>query len=120
METPAMTTSRAQHHIPVDGREDVVARLERENAQLRHAVASHATVDQAIGVLLTVHRLEPGAGFDVLREVSQHTNTKLHTVAEAVIEWALREEPLPPPVDRELQAALERHPQTGSSRHPSG
>ncbi|MFJ3441390.1 ANTAR domain-containing protein [Streptomyces sp. NPDC086081] len=115
-----MTTSRPQHHMPVNGREDVVARLERENAQLRHAVASHATVDQAIGVLLAEHRLEPAAGFDVLREVSQHTNIKLHMVAEAVIESALREEPLPQPVDQELQAALQRHSQTGSSRHHPG
>ncbi|MFI8169806.1 ANTAR domain-containing protein [Streptomyces sp. NPDC085931] len=112
-----MTTSRPQHHMPVNGCEDVVARLERENAQLRHAVKSHARVDQAIGVLLTVHRLEPTAGFDVLREVSQRTNTKLHTVAEAVIEGALREEPLPPPVDQELQAALQRHLQTGTSEN---
>ncbi|MEV5355855.1 ANTAR domain-containing protein [Streptomyces sp. NPDC052693] len=111
-----MTTSRPQHHIPVNGREDVVARLQRENAQLRHAVDSHARVDQAIGVLLAVHRLKPAAGFDVLREVSQHTNMKVHVVAEAVIEWALREEPLPQPVDQKLQAALQRHPQTGSGR----
>ncbi|MFF1446372.1 ANTAR domain-containing protein [Streptomyces sp. NPDC058295] len=42
-------------------------------------------MDQAIGVLVAVYRLAPAAGFDVLREVSQHTNTKLHTVAETVI-----------------------------------
>jgi hypothetical protein len=94
-----------------------VVALERENAQLRHAVASHATIDQAIGILLAEHRIEPAAGFDVLREVSQHTNTKLHMVAEAVIESALRDEPLPPPVDQELQAALQRHPHTGTSQN---
>ncbi|MER8225323.1 ANTAR domain-containing protein [Streptomyces sp. NPDC094143] len=112
-----MTTSRPQHRMPVNGHEDVVARLERENARLRHAVESHARVDQAIGVLLTVHRLEPAVGFDVLREVSQHTNIKLHVVAEAVIEWALCEEPLPPPFDRELQEALQRHPRTGTRQN---
>lgn len=115
-----MTTFRAQPHMPVDGRQDVVARLERENAQLRQAVDSHATVDQAIGVLLAVHRLEPAAAFDVLREVSQHSNIKLHTVAETVIEWALREVPLPSPVDQELQAAIERHPQAATSQEQPG
>ncbi|GAA2417770.1 hypothetical protein GCM10010255_66330 [Streptomyces coeruleofuscus] len=48
--------------------------MQRENAQLRHAVDSHATVDQAIGVLTAIHQLVPVAGFGVLREVSQHTN----------------------------------------------
>ncbi|MES4886175.1 ANTAR domain-containing protein [Streptomyces sp. NPDC000349] len=87
-----------------------------ENAQLRQTIDAHDTVDQAIGVLLAVHRLEPAAGFDVLREVSQHTNIKLHTVTEAVIEWVLREEPLPSPVDQELQAAQQQHPHTCTSR----
>ncbi|MFE5754643.1 ANTAR domain-containing protein [Streptomyces massasporeus] len=56
--------------------------LKQENDQLRHAVASHATVDQAIGVLIAVHRIAPAAGFEVLREVSQQTNIKLHSVAQ--------------------------------------
>ncbi|MEU1001377.1 ANTAR domain-containing protein [Streptomyces tibetensis] len=104
-----MTTSREQHPLPADGRDDVVARLERENAQLRNAVDSHATVDQAIGVLAAVCRLEPAAGFEVLREVSQRTNIKLHTVADAVLDWALKQKPLPLAVDRDLRAALRRH-----------
>ncbi|WP_053669042.1 ANTAR domain-containing protein [Streptomyces sp. NRRL B-1140] len=90
-----------------------MSRLERENAQLRRAVDSHATVDQAIGVLVAVHRLEPAAGFEVLREVSQHTNTRLHTVAETVLGWALGKDRLPPPVDQEPEAALKRHLDAG-------
>jgi hypothetical protein len=39
-------------------------------------------VDQAIGVLVATHRIPPTAGFEVLREVSQRTNVKLHTVAK--------------------------------------
>ncbi|MEU6543214.1 ANTAR domain-containing protein [Streptomyces sp. NPDC046859] len=85
----------------------VTARLEQENAQLRHAVDSHATVDQAIGVLIAIHQLAPAVGFEVLREVSQHTNTKLHTVAETVIAWALGT-PLPEPVAQVLDAAVQR------------
>ncbi|MFI8215604.1 ANTAR domain-containing protein [Streptomyces sp. NPDC085932] len=102
-----MTTSRAQGSLH-QAREDAVpTRLERENAQLRQAVESHATVDQAIGVLVAVHRLTPTAGFDVLREVSQHANIKLHTVAETVIDWALGGS-LPQPMGEELDAAVRR------------
>ncbi|MFD3505030.1 ANTAR domain-containing protein [Streptomyces sp. NPDC058678] len=103
-----MTTSRVPRLSPDGTRDDATnARLEQENAQLRHAVDSHAAVDQAIGVLVAIHQLPPAAGFDVLREVSQHTNTKLNTVAETVIAWALGQ-PLPEPVGRELDAAVQR------------
>ncbi|WOT39637.1 ANTAR domain-containing protein [Streptomyces coeruleorubidus] len=69
-----MTTSRAPRPAPEGTRDDATnARLEQENAQLRHAVGSHATVDQTIGVLTAIRQLTPAAGFDVLREVSQHT-----------------------------------------------
>ncbi|MFE2785319.1 ANTAR domain-containing protein [Streptomyces massasporeus] len=48
-------------------------------------------IDQAIGVLIAVHRIAPAAGFEVLREASQQTNIKLHSVAQTVIGWALGE-----------------------------
>ncbi|MFF0093267.1 ANTAR domain-containing protein [Streptomyces canus] len=102
-----MTTFREQRTAP-DGTQDAtVARLEQENAQLRHAVDSHATVDQAIGVLVATRRIPSAAGFEVLREASQHTNIKLHTVAEALIAWGLGR-PLPELVDQELDAAVQR------------
>ncbi|MEU5274817.1 ANTAR domain-containing protein [Streptomyces asoensis] len=104
-----MTTSREQRSARDVSRVARLDRLERENAQLRHAVGSHAAVDQALGVLVAVHRIEPGAGFEVLREVSQHTNTRLLEVAESVIAWALGRGPLPEPVSRELNAAVRRH-----------
>ncbi|MEV0471873.1 ANTAR domain-containing protein [Streptomyces prunicolor] len=102
-----MTTSREQRTAP-DGAQNVtVARLEEEITQLRQAVAGHATVDQAIGVLAAVHRIPPAAGFAVLREVSQHTNIKLHTVAENLIAWTLGS-PLPEPVGQALDTAVQR------------
>lgn len=103
-----MTTSRVPRSS-LDGIPDgaVIARLEQENAQLRQAVDSHATVNQALGVLTASHQLAPAIGFEVLREVSQHTHTKLHTVAETVIAWALGQ-PLPEPVGQELYAAVQR------------
>lgn len=103
-----MTTSRVPRPSLDGTRDDATnARLERENAQLRHAVDSHERVDQTIGVLIATHRQTPAAGFEVLREVSQHTNIKLHAVAETVIAWALGQ-PLPEPVGRQLDAAVRR------------
>ncbi|MFL5997846.1 MAG: ANTAR domain-containing protein [Streptomyces sp.] len=110
-----MTTFREQRTEPDGTHDAAVARLEQENAQLRHAVGSHATVDQAIGVLVATRRLPSAAGFEVLREVSQHTNIKLHTVAEALIAWGLGQA-LPEPVDQELDAAVQRRAIRGQSR----
>ncbi|MEU2624951.1 ANTAR domain-containing protein [Streptomyces sp. NPDC007157] len=100
-----MTTSRAQRPSPDARRDDAtIAGLEQEKAQLQHAVGAHATVDQAIGILVATHRIPPTAGFEVLREVSQRTNVELHTIAEAPIGWALGQ-PLPEPVVQELDSA---------------
>ncbi|WP_426567314.1 ANTAR domain-containing protein [Streptomyces canus] len=85
-----MTTSREQRPQADGTRDATVARLEHENAHLRHAVDSHATVDQAIGGLVATHRLWPAAGFEVVREVSRHTNIKLHAVAKNLIAWGSR------------------------------
>ncbi|MFE9455053.1 ANTAR domain-containing protein [Streptomyces sp. NPDC006739] len=91
--------------------DDLVAELERvraENRQLQQALASHAVVDQAIGVLTVLGRIPPGDGFTVLREVSQHTNIKLAQVAEEVVKHG-QGAALPGVLLGELQAALARH-----------
>jgi hypothetical protein len=107
-----MTTSRDQRSLS-----EALARLEQENAQLRQAVDSHAVIDQALGALAALHRMAPDAGFEVLREVSQHTDVKLHTVAETLIDWALGQ-PMPQPVGQELNAAVRRraHHERGPDR----
>ncbi|WP_256104508.1 ANTAR domain-containing protein [Streptomyces sp. ODS05-4] len=93
------------------------AAVERELLQLRRAVVSHAVIDQAIGVVLVYGGLLPAAGWQVLKEVSQHTNTKLREVAEHVVQWPHRAW-LPPEIRRHLDAALERH--AAPSRRPLG
>ncbi|MEV6841707.1 ANTAR domain-containing protein [Streptomyces sp. NPDC051133] len=80
--------------------------LEKEVTQLRRAVSSHAAIDQAIGVLICLHQINPDTGFAVLRAASQLANTKLHTVAEAVITWAHTHQPLPAPIKQALDEAL--------------
>ncbi|MDX3452040.1 ANTAR domain-containing protein [Streptomyces sp. ME02-8801-2C] len=108
------SSSRVPRPLPDGSHNATAARLEQENTQLRHAIESHAVVDQALGVLIAVHRIPPDAGFDVLREVSQHTNIKLHTVAEALIGWALGQ-PLPAPVEQKLGEAVQRQSWKGDN-----
>lgn len=95
---------------PAQSVDALLAQLEQareEIRQLKQAVASHAVVDQAIGVLMVLGRVPPGEGFAVLRDVSQHTNTKLVTVAEQILEHA-QGGVLPDGFLLELEAALRR------------
>ncbi|WP_229899393.1 ANTAR domain-containing protein [Streptomyces capoamus] len=52
-------------------------------------------------------RISPEDGFTVLREVSQHTNTKLSSIAEQIIKHA-QSAASPETVQAELHAALAR------------
>ncbi|SEE66899.1 ANTAR domain-containing protein [Streptomyces sp. 2231.1] len=101
-----------KHHPQVPSRDQQVEQLEKEIAQLRQAVDSHATIDQAIGVLICLHQLTPDDGFTILRVTSQLSNTKLRTVAEAVITCARTLKPLPGPVKEALDEVLRLHPRT--------
>jgi hypothetical protein len=96
-----------------------VAALEEELAQMRRALVSHAVVDQAIGVVLACGGVTPEEGWEILREVSQRTNTKLREVAEHLVQW-----PhcgwLPPEIRRGLDTALERRkPSRLPAREPA-
>ncbi|MEV5476070.1 ANTAR domain-containing protein [Streptomyces sp. NPDC052207] len=62
-----------------------VQQLQAKVAQLERAVHSHAVIDQAIGVVIAVGRLTPAEAWDLLRETSMCTNTKLRHVAELVV-----------------------------------
>jgi hypothetical protein len=71
-------------------------------------VASHAVVDQAIGVIVALGRMTPDGGWTVLREVSQHTNIKLRNVAELILFWG-RSGRIPEEIRAELEDAVDRH-----------
>ena len=60
---------------------DAIARIR----QLEDALASHALVDQARGVLMATHRIDADAAWGLLVRVSSHENIKVRTLAEAVI-----------------------------------
>ncbi|MGW1617378.1 ANTAR domain-containing protein [Streptomyces sp. NPDC002285] len=53
-------------------------------------------------------QITPDDGFTVLREISQHTNIKLHQVAEEILKHA-QGAPLPEVLHGELHTALARH-----------
>ncbi|GAA3245473.1 hypothetical protein GCM10020256_72370 [Streptomyces thermocoprophilus] len=61
--------------------------LQEQVDQLKEAVSSHAVVDQAIGMIVALGRMTPDQGWEVLKQVSQHTNTKLRNVAEMILVW---------------------------------
>jgi response regulator NasT len=52
---------------------------------MREAMASRAVIEQAKGVLMRDRACTANDAFEVLRELSQHSNRKLHAVAAAVV-----------------------------------
>ncbi|WP_062645890.1 ANTAR domain-containing protein [Streptomyces maremycinicus] len=82
--------------------------LQEEIDQLKEAIASHAVVDQAIGVVVALGRMTPDEGWVVLRELSQHTNIKLRNVAELILVWG-RLGDMPEEIRAELEDLLDRH-----------
>ncbi|WP_435250850.1 ANTAR domain-containing protein [Streptomyces tendae] len=107
-----MTSStRRSPESPPTTTDELVRELRQvraENRQLKQALASHAAVDQAIGVLTVLGRISPADGFTVLRETSQHTNVRLSVVAEYLVDHA-QGATLPAVLHGELHAALSRH-----------
>ena len=83
--------------------------LRTEVEQLRRAIVSRPVIDQARGVLMATHACSPDQAWDVLREASQLSNTKLRKVAAVVTAGAGGEEPpASPAVRRALRTAIDR------------
>ncbi|PKT72338.1 ANTAR domain-containing protein [Streptomyces populi] len=82
-----------------------IGQLQREIGQLEEAVVSHAVIDQAIGVVISLGGLPPDQGFGVLRMVSQKTNIKLREVAEQIVGWPA-DKKLSEDIRQALEAAL--------------
>ncbi|MGW1893813.1 ANTAR domain-containing protein [Streptomyces sp. NPDC002004] len=109
-------TDAAAEPVPPDETATRVFQLEEEIGQLKQAVHSHATVDQAIGMIVALGRVTPDEGWTILQEVSQHTNIKLRNIAELIIIWG-RNGDLPAEVRAELEDAIDRH---GPTQVPRG
>ena len=94
--------------MPMHEGSDQILALQEQVDQLKEAVASHAVVDQAIGMVVALGRVTPDEGWQVLKEISQHTNIKLRNVAELILIWG-RSGTIPPEIRAELEDALDRH-----------
>jgi hypothetical protein len=57
-------------------------------AELNVALEGRAVIDQAKGILMAGRRCTATEAFGILREISQDTQTKLHDVAQALVESA--------------------------------
>ncbi len=64
---------------------------------LRTALTSRSTIDQAIGILMAQQRCTARAAFDLLRKASQSRNIKLREVAAGIVMSIERDTPGAPP-----------------------
>lgn len=81
--------------------------LRTEVNDLHRAMESHPSIDQARGMLMTLGPCTADEAWEILVEVSQHSNTKLRAVAEELIATT-EGEPLPSPVRAALSEALRK------------
>lgn len=95
---PLFTTEAEQ-----DGGRD----LGVEVVQLRRAMRTRPTIDLARGVLMASFGLSPDQAWNVLVHASQNTNTKLHRLAEHLVDAVQGEAP-PEDVQQEVAAAVAR------------
>lgn len=68
----------------------LLARTERTAAQLQAALTSRSMIDQAIGIIRSRTGGTAEEAFTALTRASQNGNTKLHRVAEQIVEESVR------------------------------
>ncbi|WP_375501106.1 GAF and ANTAR domain-containing protein [uncultured Jatrophihabitans sp.] len=64
--------------------------------QLREAIATRATVDQALGMLMVTRKISSTHAFEALRHASQSNNRKISDIAAELIETMTGHPPQPP------------------------
>jgi hypothetical protein len=74
---------------------DRVHALQTEATQLRAAMASRATIEQAKGVLMLLTNCGDQAAFELLAHMSSHTHRKVRDVAQTITESAAGRTRLP-------------------------
>ncbi|MGQ4478290.1 ANTAR domain-containing protein, partial [Streptomyces sp. SAS_276] len=79
--------------------------LRVEVAQLKRAMLTRPVIDLARGVLMASFGLSPEDAWNVLVSVSQHTNTKLHQLAEELVD-SVNGEPPPDDLQRRISLAV--------------
>ncbi|NEA64616.1 ANTAR domain-containing protein [Streptomyces sp. SID12488] len=89
-------------------RAEQVDRLQAEVQQLQQAIESRPVIDQARGILMAVEACTADQAWNALRDASQHTNTKLRAVAEALVAASTGGPPPSEPVRTALRDAVRR------------
>jgi ANTAR domain len=84
-----ITDGRAAHD------DTVVEALQTELGQLRTAMASRATIEQAKGALMLLTSCSEQVAFELLAHMSSHTHRKVRDVATSITESAAGRAPLP-------------------------
>ncbi|MEU2789904.1 ANTAR domain-containing protein [Streptomyces sp. NPDC007100] len=79
--------------------------LPAEVAQLRRAMQTRPAIDLARGILMATFGLNPEEAWSVLVTASQNTNTKLHLLAQDLVD-GVQGTVLPEPVKKQLAAAV--------------
>lgn len=88
-----------------NGVADDAEELRIEVVQLKRAMQTRPVIDLARGVLMASFALSPEEAWSVLVDVSQRTNTKLHHVAEDLVD-TVNGKPLPEPLQQQLSTAV--------------
>ncbi|GGT22501.1 STAS domain-containing protein [Streptomyces chromofuscus] len=112
-----LTRTRALFTAAAETADGTDQEVDMEVVQLRRAMRTRPTIDLARGVLMATFALSPQDAWHVLVMVSQHTNTKLHRLAQDLV-TAVRGEPLPDPVQREVAAAVARLSESDGQEAP--
>ncbi|WP_327406752.1 ANTAR domain-containing protein [Streptomyces sp. NBC_01288] len=88
-----------------NGVSDEVDELRVEVGQLKRAMQTRPVIDLARGVLMASFALSPEDAWSVLVDVSQRTNTKLHQLAEELVD-SVNGAPLPEDVQQRISTAV--------------
>ncbi len=74
---------------------DRIRALEAEVEQLRSAMASRATIEQAKGILMLLTNCSDQVAFDLLAHISSHTHRKVRDIASSITSSACGTTALP-------------------------
>ncbi|MEV4568320.1 GAF and ANTAR domain-containing protein [Nonomuraea sp. NPDC049419] len=63
-----------------------VARMREVAGQLKEALTTRGVIDQALGIVMAQRRCTARQAFELLRQISQDRNVKVHQIAAAIVE----------------------------------
>jgi len=86
---------------------DITLQRFTEYHNLQGAFGRRAVIEQAKGILMARHAIDPDSAFEMLRSHSQHNGRKVADIAEAIVESHLLLLPSPPqPTAHETETHL--------------